>query len=130
MKFKALIITVALLTLLTSQSNAQTLVNWFNFSKDYNPGTYDTNNKYLGGTDLMYLVNHKGKLWAGTSVWNDNPGSDPTPGPQILFKENSSAGWKVDTSMGTGYLRTDALYSLFSRKTSSETLYHSQINYY
>jgi hypothetical protein len=93
------------------QTQAQTQVNWFTFSKNYYPGTYDANNKYLGGTDLMYLVNHKGKLWAGTSVWNDNPGSDPTPGPQILYKETSSSNWKVDTSMGTGYLRTDAFYS-------------------
>ncbi|MBU2649759.1 MAG: T9SS type A sorting domain-containing protein [Bacteroidetes bacterium] len=111
MKYKGLITTVALLILLTSQIKAQSQVNWFTFSKDYYPGTYDTNNKYLGGTDLMYLVNHKGKLWAGTSVWNDNPGSDPTPGPQILYKESSSSNWTVDTSMGTGYLRTDAFYS-------------------
>jgi hypothetical protein len=111
MKNIVLIITIAFLTLFKGQVSAQTQVNWFTFSKDYYPGTYDANNKYLGGTDLMYLVNHKGKLWAGTSVWNDNPGSDPTPGPQILYKETSSSNWKVDTSMGTGYLRTDAFYS-------------------
>jgi len=97
-------------------SAAQTQVDWFNFSKDYYPGTYDLNNKFLGGTDLMYLVNHKGKLWAGTSVWNDKPGTDPAPGPQILVKETSSSNWKVDTSMGNGYLRTDALYSFIFKK--------------
>lgn len=104
-------ILILLLMAMAVQGNAQTQVNWFTFSKDYYPGTYDANNKYLGGTDLMYLTNHKGKLWAGTSVWNDNPGSDPTPGPQILYKETSSSNWKVDTSMGTGHLRTDAFYS-------------------
>lgn len=116
MKYKGLIIIITFLTLFTSHINAQTQVNWFTFSKDYFPGNYDANNQYLGGTDLMYLVNHKGKLWAGTSVWNDNPGTDPTPGPQILYKETSSSGWKVDTSMGTGYLRTDAFYSFIFKE--------------
>jgi len=112
--YKALIIIP--FAFLAGQSKAQTQINWFTFSKNYFPGTSDVNNQYLGGTDLMYLVNHKGKLWAGTSVWNDNPSSDPTPGPQILYKENSSANWKVDTSMGNGYLRTDALYSFIFKE--------------
>jgi hypothetical protein len=119
-----LILTVILFFLGFSQSAfTQSQVDWFKFTKDYNPGTFDSNGKYLGGTDLMYLVNHKGKLWAGTSVWNDNPGTDPTPGPQILVKENSSANWKVDTSMGNGYLRTDAFYSfVFTKDKFGNTL--------
>lgn len=116
MKYPPKIVAALTLTLWAFQGVAQTQINWFTFSKDYYPGTYDINIQYLGGTDLMYLVNHKGKLWAGTSVWNDNPGTDPTPGPQILVKENSTSYWKVDTSMGTGFLRTDALYSfVFTR---------------
>ncbi|HAY71657.1 MAG TPA: hypothetical protein DCX89_07175 [Saprospirales bacterium] len=59
---KFYVISSATLMLWSITCNAQTRVNWFTFSKDYNPGTYDVNNKYLGGTDLMYLVNHKGKL--------------------------------------------------------------------
>jgi hypothetical protein len=90
---------------------SQNQVDYFKFYKNYFPGTYDVNNKYMGGTDIMYITSHKGKLYAGNSYWNDNPGPDPSPGPQILIKESSSSNWKVDTSTGTGYLRTDALYS-------------------
>jgi hypothetical protein len=45
-------------------------VDWFDFTNDYHPGTYDVHGKLMGGTDLMYLTTHKGLLYAGNSFWN------------------------------------------------------------
>lgn len=87
-------------------------LDWFDFRKDYAPGTKDENGRFMGGTDTMFLTSHQGRLYAGISYWNDNPGSDPSPGPQILVKESSSAGWRVQHSFGTEYLRVDALASV------------------
>jgi hypothetical protein len=93
------------------------------FQSDYAPGTNDVNGNFLGGTSCMYLVPHDNKLWAGIGYWNDIPGSDPTPGPQVIVKETASGAWKVDTSFGTDFLRVDALYSVtFARDKNGAPL--------
>jgi hypothetical protein len=82
------------------------------FTRDYPAGSYDTNGGFLGGTACMYLVPHDARLWAGIGYWNDIPGSDHAPGPQIVVKESATGPWKVDASFGTDFLRVDALYAL------------------
>ena len=89
---------------------AQDTLNAFSFSKNYFSGTNDTNGNFMGGTDIMYIVSHKNRLYAGNSYWNET--IDTAYGPQILFKSSSSASWQVDTTMDNGYVRTDALYSM------------------
>jgi hypothetical protein len=50
----------------------------------------------MGGTEIMQLVAHLGKLYAATSVMGDRPGGDPAVGAQILVLEHPERGWRVD----------------------------------
>jgi hypothetical protein len=85
-------------------------------ARDYTPGTYDTNGNFLGGTELMSLVSHKGRLYAGIGYWNDvffGAGTnDPYPGPQVLVKEAWNAPWKQDFAAGMAFLRIENLSSV------------------
>jgi hypothetical protein len=47
----------------------------------------------IGGTELMNLVAHQGKLFAGTGFWED---SEPYEGPQILRLDSSRGSWIVE----------------------------------
>jgi hypothetical protein len=94
---------------------AQTQVDWFKFSKDYFPGTYDPDGKYLSGTELMRLTSHKGKLYASTSTLLDSflvERYTYYTGPQVLRKDSSNGKWHVDLSLGVEYLRADCLESI------------------
>jgi hypothetical protein len=73
------------------------------FTVDWAPGTFDINGQYMGGTELMYLTAHKGRLYAGNSYWNDEPDADPMPGCQILRKDSANGDWVVDLNMGQTY---------------------------
>jgi hypothetical protein len=85
-------------------------------AKDYFPGTYDTNGNFLGGTEGMSLVTHKGRLFAGIGYWNDvyfgSGSADPHPGPQVLVKDAWNALWKQDVAFGANHLRVECLRSL------------------
>lgn len=47
----------------------------------------------IGGTELMNLVAHQGKLFAGTGFWEDG---DPYEGPEILRLDSSRGTWIVE----------------------------------
>lgn len=82
------------------------------FSVDYFPGTRDRNGEYMGGTEVMRLLAHQGKLYASLGYWTDKPGDDPHPGAQVLRKDSANGAWLVDVSFGARYLRTEGLASL------------------
>ena len=83
------------------------------FTKDYFPGSKDVNNNFMGGTETMNIVAHKGKLFAGIGYWNDVPNKlDTYPGAQILIKDSANPPWRVDKSFGDEYLRVDSLKSI------------------
>jgi hypothetical protein len=82
------------------------------WKKSYHAGSFDENFKYMGGTEIMSLVSHKGKLYAATGMWM-NPSSLPYPaGPQILVKESLMSNWKLDYQADKRILRVDALASI------------------
>jgi hypothetical protein len=74
------------------------------YSRDYPTGTFDTNGGFLGGTACMYLVPHDGRLWAGIGYWNDIPGSDPAPGPQIVVKFVHDPALSIPPGTGIGHM--------------------------
>ena len=47
----------------------------------------------IGGTELMNLVAHQGKLFAGTGFWEDG---NPYEGPQILRLDSSHGNWRPE----------------------------------
>jgi hypothetical protein len=85
-------------------------------ARDYVPGSYDVGGRFTGGTELMSLVAHRGRLYAGVGYWNDDffgVGSpDPHPGAQVLAKDAWNAPWREDVAFGPGHLRVEALRSI------------------
>jgi hypothetical protein len=65
------------------------------FSKDYYPGTFDSNRHYLGGSEIMHLTAHKGKLYAGNGYWHDYLFGF-LAGAQILVKDGPNSPWKQE----------------------------------
>jgi hypothetical protein len=55
----------------------------------------------MGGTEIMQLVAHLGKLYAATSVMGDRPGDDPAVGAQILVLDQPERGWRVEHTFET-----------------------------
>ena len=92
------------------------------FCRDYVAGSLDVNGRFLGGTETMHLVAHKGKLFAGNGYWTDQPGDDPRPGAQILRKDGPDAEWQEEQSF-PGAVRINAMKSVtFTRDHDGETL--------
>ncbi|MCY1014852.1 hypothetical protein [Pyxidicoccus sp. MSG2] len=65
------------------------------FQRVYQAGTRDVSGRYLGGTELMHLVTHAGRLYAATSVMWDRPGDDPAVGSQVLVLDAPDGAWRV-----------------------------------
>jgi len=78
------------------------------FTKDYTPGTKDRNGQFMGGTETMRLAAHQGMLFAGLGFWTDQPGSDPSPGAQILVKRGPNSAWELERNF-TGALRINCM---------------------
>lgn len=68
------------------------------FAVSFQAGEIDDAGTYLGGTELMNLVPHAGRLFAGIGTWMDVPGDDPAPGPQILVLDSSNGRWRQDVA--------------------------------
>lgn len=83
-----------LLLLLVYAITAQSQ-NWTN---NFFPGQNDANGKYLGGTETMNLVPHKGKLYAAMSYVGDlnNATYTLSGGTPILVLDSAEAAWKQD----------------------------------
>jgi hypothetical protein len=56
----------------------------------YLAGRRDANGEWMGGTDTMRLVAHKGALYAAISYWTDQPGNDPSPGAQVWSSQGQT----------------------------------------
>lgn len=79
------------------------------FRQDYQPGTRDARGRFMGGTEAMWLAGHDGKLFAAIGYGQDRPGSDPSPGAQVLRKDSPSGAWQEDHCFGPAAMRVEAL---------------------
>ncbi|MBC7922470.1 MAG: T9SS type A sorting domain-containing protein [Ferruginibacter sp.] len=77
------------------------------WSKSFSAGQYAAG-QYLGGTEIMHLVAHKGKLYAGNSYWLETNKSLPVSGCQILSLASPTAQWKEEIEF-PGSLRLNSL---------------------
>ncbi len=100
------------------------------FSKDYFPGTYDNNDRYLGSTETMTIIQHKGKLFAGMGNWMDYPWqlTPENEGSQILRKDSYNSPWVVNTSLGFRSMRTEAVVSVYFNKDNKGKILNPPIN--
>ena len=83
----------------------------FTFVPDFLPGTKDANGEVLGGTELMRLTAHDGKLFAGVGYFGQDPAKRSAPGAQVLRKDSASSGWVVDATF-PDYVRVDTLVAV------------------
>jgi hypothetical protein len=82
------------------------------WKKSYHAGTFDKNGNYMGGTNLMFLTVHKGKLYAATSMLGNRFDRSISISAQVLVKESATARWKLDYESGKQEPSVDALASI------------------
>jgi hypothetical protein len=80
------------------------------FRASYVAGTFDSREQPMGGTELMNIVAHEGKLYAGVGYWEDVAGRETRPGAQIVVRDGPAVPWRVDRSF-PGTVRVDSLRS-------------------
>jgi poly(A) polymerase len=82
--------------------------NDFQWSKDLDLPYTDVNGSALTGTEIIHLVTHKGKIYAGNSYWNET--TAPRRG-QVWVKNTFDGKWLRDYQMPTKHSRVPSLYS-------------------
>jgi hypothetical protein len=66
----------------------------------------------IGGTEIVHLAAHKGRLYAGNGYWMDTRGNEGIPWAQVLVLDSRHGTWKVDLALGPPHLRVTALKSV------------------
>ncbi|MDG1147231.1 MAG: T9SS type A sorting domain-containing protein [Crocinitomicaceae bacterium] len=98
------------------------MLNAQSWSKSFTAGGYDSNNNFLGGSEVLQLVNHKNMLFASVGYWEDENniwygGFNNNIGwGQINRLDNPSASWQEDLFMGANHLRPEILKQLVFTK--------------
>lgn len=98
------------------------MLNAQSWSKSFTAGGYDSNNNFLGGSEVLQLVNHKNMLFASVGYWEDenniwHGGFNNNIGwGQINRLDNPSAIWQEDLFMGANHLRPEILKQLVFTK--------------
>ncbi|KPK65920.1 MAG: hypothetical protein AMK73_01525 [Planctomycetes bacterium SM23_32] len=88
------------------------------WERSYEAGYTDSRGHYAGGSEVLHLVGHKGKLYAGVSYWFDPRniwygGKDASTGwGQILRLDDPHGQWEVDLEMGPQHLRPEIVKSV------------------
>jgi len=54
----------------------------------------DPSGRPIGGTEIVHLVSHKGRLYAGNGYWMDTRGYANIPWSQVLVLESPEASWQ------------------------------------
>ena len=89
-----------LLNFIAVSSFAQEL-KW---TQTYSAGYTDQNGSFAGGSEIMHIVSHKGKLYASNGYWCDARWVIPPEGQkqsaQVIRLDSPEAQWQVDLDMG------------------------------
>ena len=96
--FTAMVIAVGSLT---QADAAEPTARWI---QSYDAGYADTKGAWAGGSEIMHLASHKGKLFASNGYWVDARWVIPPEGQrqsaQVLRLDSPGAQWQVDLDMG------------------------------
>jgi len=86
---------------LGKDTGAVVRVNW---TQCYDAGYTDGNGAYAGGSEIMDLAAHKGKLYAANGYWEDSRWVEPPyadkQSAQVLRLDSADGRWEVDLDMG------------------------------
>jgi len=76
-------------------------VDW---TQSYDAGYVDRNGAYAGGSEIMHLVPHKGKLYAANGYWEDSRWENrpyaQKQSAQVLRLDSADGRWEVDLDTG------------------------------
>lgn len=119
--FSGAVLLVAVGTLKATEEEWQaagrgaTLSSW---KSSYKAGYVDDQGRYAGGSEILHLQGHKGRLYAANSYWMDPSniwygGKAPkTAWSQILRLDRPTGKWEVDLELGPNNLRAENLKSV------------------
>jgi len=94
----------------TAFAQSKTANGW---EQSFKAGMIDeSTGKPIRGTEIVHLVAHKGRLYAGNGYWMDTRGFAEIPWSQVLVLDSPDATWKVDLALGPQHLRVTALESV------------------
>lgn len=116
MNYKKHLLIIVLVTSAFSSTKSQI------WSKSFSAGGYDSNNKLLGGSEVLHLVKHNNMLFASIGYWEDGNniwygGTNSNIGwGQINRLDNPSANWQQDFFLGASYLRPEILKQIIFTK--------------
>jgi hypothetical protein len=107
------------------------------WQQSYSSGLTDKNGAWAGGSEIMHLAAHKGKLFASNGYWVDSRWEIPPDGQkqsaQVLRLDSADKGWQVDLDMGhendlgLQYMKGNILKSVtFTRDMSGNLLKNPQ----
>lgn len=103
----------AIMILTVSAPAAEKVKGWHQSCK---AGYGDDNGRYAGGSEIMHLVPHKGKLYAFNGYWTDaNYGKQSA---QVLRLDKPNGTWQVDletNSVGYAHMKGNILKSVTFR---------------
>ncbi|MBC8153859.1 MAG: hypothetical protein H7Z72_13200 [Bacteroidetes bacterium] len=92
----------------------------------FSPGTRDNAGVYRGGNEIMQIVSHKGKLYAGNSYWMEPDVS--LRSAEVLRLDGPGAQWQVDKEFSTEHLRVGAMKSfVFTTNGTGGTMTHDTL---
>ena len=83
------------------------------WTQSYKAGHADSNGKYAGGSEIMHLAGHKGKLYAFNGYWTD--ANFPKQSAQVLRLDSAGGTWQVDletNSTGLMHMKGNILKSV------------------
>ena len=85
------------------------------WESSFTAGSFDDNNNFMGGSEVLQLVSHKNKLFASISYWQDESniwygGNNSNIGwAQIISLNSPNENWTVDLDLDSYYLRPEIL---------------------
>ncbi len=103
------------------------------WTQSYDAGYADDNGAFAGGSEIMHLVAHKGKLYAANGYWGDArwkiPPDHEKQSAQVLRLDSAAGKWQVDLDMGKSngrdlmYMKGNILKSVtFTRDAEGKLL--------
>ena len=109
--------------------------SWF---QSYSAGYLDHQGQFAGGSEIMHIVSHKGKLYAANGYWMDARWVIPPEGQkqssQVLRLDSAESHWQVDLDSGKSnkfgleYMKGNVLKSVTFTKDEKGKEFDSPIN--
>jgi len=78
------------------------------FEPSMQAGGRDADGHMIAGTEVMHLAAHKGRLYAGTSLWMEEDPAVPKA-CQVLVLDSPKGHWRVEHQFTTNNLRYGSL---------------------